>query len=102
VMGEIRTIAADDLWMSTCYGRDSVAFHFSWKLDWPAVAAFLPVLEEHLAPFDTRPHWGKLFTTSPQRLRALYPRLDDFTALARELDPTGKFRNPFLEKSIFA
>jgi xylitol oxidase len=88
--------------MSTCYRRDSVAFHFSWILDWPAVAALLPVLEERLAPFDARPHWGKLFTTSPERLRALYPRLDDFTALARELDPDGKFRNRFPNRTVFA
>ena len=101
-MSEVRTIAADDLWLSTCYGRDSVAFHFSWILDWPAIAAFLPVLEAQLAPFDARPHWGKLFTTPPARLRALYPRLKDFTALARDLDPQGKFQNPFLERTVFA
>lgn len=100
-MSEVRTIAADDLWMSTCYGRDSVAFHFSWVLDWPAVAALLPRLEERLAPFGARPHWGKLFTTPPARLRALYPRFQDFTALAHELDPAGKFRNGFLERSLF-
>ncbi|HEY1336465.1 MAG TPA: D-arabinono-1,4-lactone oxidase, partial [Bryobacteraceae bacterium] len=100
-MSEIRTIAADDLWMSMCYGRDSVAFHFSWQLDWPAVAALLPRLEACLAPFDARPHWGKLFTTSPARLRALYPKLEDFIALARKLDPVGKFRNEFLERAVF-
>jgi xylitol oxidase len=101
-MSEVRTIAADDLWMSTCYGRDSVAFHFTWLLDWPAVAALLPRLEERLAPFGARPHWGKLFTTSPARLRALYPRFQDFRALVHELDPAGKFRNGFLERTILA
>ena len=77
------------------------AFHFTWKLDWPGVSALLPVLEERLAPFDARPHWGKLYTTSPARLRALYPRLPDFTALATSLDPTDKFRNAYLARSIF-
>jgi xylitol oxidase len=100
-MSEVRTIAADDLWMSMCYGRDSVAYHFSWQLDWPAVAALLPRLEACLAPFDARPHWGKLFTTSPARLRALYPKFEDFITLARELDPAGKFRNEFLERAVF-
>jgi len=99
-MSEVRTIAADDLWMSTCYQRDSVAFHFTWVLDWPAVAALLPLIEERLAPFDARPHWGKLFTMSPARLGAVSPRLGEFRALARELDPAGKFRNEFLERYL--
>jgi alditol oxidase len=101
IVSEVRTIAADDLWLSTCYGRDSVAFHFSWNLDWPAVSALLPRLEARLAPFDARPHWGKLFTTSPARLRELYPKLENFKALGRELDPAGKFQNGFLGRSVF-
>jgi xylitol oxidase len=101
IASEVRSIAADDLWMSTAYGRDSVAFHFSWILDWPPVAAFLPTLEKALAPFNARPHWGKLFLTSPGRLRALYPRFDAFKALAHELDPGGKFRNAYLDRTVF-
>jgi len=77
-----------------------VAFHFTWVLDWPAVAALLPLIEERLAPFDARPHWGKLFTMSPARLGAVSPRLGEFRALARELDPAGKFRNEFLERYL--
>jgi alditol oxidase len=65
MISEIRTIAADDLWMSTCYQRPSVAIHFTWKQDWPAVRRLLPVIEKELAPFQPRPHWGKLFTLSP-------------------------------------
>lgn len=97
-MSEIRTVAADDLWMSPFYGEDSAAFHFSWKLDVPGVAAFLPDLETALIPFDARPHWAKLFTTSPARLLSLYPRLPDFIALTHELDPTGKFHNAYLSR----
>ena len=59
---EIRTIAADRLWMSPCYERDSVAIHFTWKPDWPSVKRLLPVIEKALGPFEVRPHWGKLFT----------------------------------------
>ncbi|HEU5328544.1 MAG TPA: FAD-binding protein [Thermomicrobiales bacterium] len=95
-IAEVRTIAADDLWLSPCYERDSVAFHFTWTPDWPAVSQFLPVLEDQLAPFDVRPHWGKLFTLAPARLHALYPKLPDFQALLRRYDPQGKFRNAFL------
>ena len=98
---EIRSIAADNLWLSPFNGRGCIAFHFTWQPDWPAVEALLPEIEALLDPFDARPHWGKLFTTSPARIRELYPRLPDFQALARELDPSGKFRNAFLDRHIF-
>lgn len=99
-ISEIRAIAADDLWLSPSYGRDSVAFHFTWKPDAVAVAPVLAAIEERLAPYAARPHWGKLFTTSPEVLARLYPQLADFTALAAELDPKGKFRNEFLDHHL--
>jgi xylitol oxidase len=102
LISEIRTIAADDLWMSTAYKQDSIAIHFTWKQDWPAVSRLLPQIERALAPFTPRPHWGKLFTMSPVELRSRYERLPDFVALAKKLDPQGKFRNKFLERNIFA
>ena len=98
---EIRTIAADDLWLSPCYKQDSVAIHFTWKQDWPAVSKLLPVIEKELAPFDVRPHWGKLFTIAPALLEKRYPKLAEFRELAKEYDPKGKFRNEFLNKNVF-
>jgi alditol oxidase len=98
---EIRTIAADNLWMSPCYKQDSVAIHFTWKQDWPAVSKVLPVIEKELSPFNVRPHWGKLFTISPSVLQSRYDRLPDFIKLAKHLDPEGKFRNDFLNTNIF-
>jgi alditol oxidase len=98
---EIRTIAADNLWMSPCYKQNSVAIHFTWKQDWPAVSAVLPVIEKELAPFNARPHWGKLFTMSPSVLQSRYERLGDFIKLAKRYDPQGKFRNDFLNTNIF-
>jgi xylitol oxidase len=99
-ISEVRSIAADDLWMSMCYRRDCVAFHFTWQPDWTAVSALLPAIEEALAPFDARPHWGKTFTMSPGRLREVYPKLAEFRALVREFDPAGKFGNAFLDEYI--
>ena len=99
---EIRTIAADNLWMSPCYEQDSVTIHFTWKPDWPAVSKLLPVIEKELAPFNACPHWGKLFTTSPADLRRLHKRMPDFIELARKFDPQGKFRNQFLNQNIFS
>ena len=101
LISEIRTIAADDLWMSTAHGAPSVAFHFTWKPDWEGVRALLPRMENALEPYEARPHWGKLFTMSPDRLRARYDRLDDFRELAGEFDPNGTFRNAFVETYLF-
>lgn len=93
---EIRTVAADNLWLSSSYATDAVGLHFTWVKDQPAVEALLPEIESALAPFSARPHWGKLFTTPPQRLETLYPKLPDFRALVRRLDPDGVFQNAFL------
>jgi alditol oxidase len=101
MISEIRTIAADTLWMSTCYQQDSVGLHFTWQLNWPAVQQLLPRIEAQLAPFNARPHWGKLFTMPPARVQSLYPKLPDFQQLLRRYDPQGKFRNAFLDTYIF-
>ncbi|HWU07104.1 MAG TPA: FAD-binding protein [Streptomyces sp.] len=95
-IGEIRTVAADDLWLSPAQGRDSVAFHFTWVPDTEAVTPVLGAIEDALAPFGARPHWGKVFTTAPSTLRELYGHYADFERLTERLDPTGTFRNGFL------
>jgi xylitol oxidase len=95
---EIRTIAADELWLSPSYQRDSVAFHFTWIKDWAAVKPVLGQIEERLAPMHARPHWGKLFRTGPEAMPGLYPRLADFRQLMRCYDPAGKFRNGLLDR----
>jgi xylitol oxidase len=100
-VSEIRTIAADDLWLSPAYRRPSVAFHFTWRPDWPAVRAMLPVVEAALDPFEPRPHWAKLFTMAPQTVRARYPRLADAATLAGSWDPAAKLRNAFLDRFLF-
>ena len=99
---EIRTIAADDLWMSPAYKRDSVAIHFTWKPEWPEVSKLLPVIERELAPYKPRPHWGKLFAMPHAQLVSSYEKLSDFTDLAKKFDPNGKFRNDFLNANIFS
>jgi xylitol oxidase len=102
LISEIRTIAADNLWMSPCYEQDCVTIHFTWKPDWSAVRQLLPVIERELAPFNARPHWGKLFTISPAELKRIYKKMPDFIELSKQYDPHGKFRNEYLNKNIFA
>ena len=99
-ISEIRTIAADELWMSPSFGRDSVAIHFTWKPEWDAVRRVLPRIEEALAPFEPRPHWGKVFTIAPDQVRLRYPKRSEFAALLRRHDPLGKFRNEFLDRYL--
>jgi len=101
LVGEIRTMAADKLWLSPNYGRDGIGLHFTWRQDQPAVEAVLPLIEAELSPFAARPHWGKLFDAGAAAVAPLYPRFGDFIALAGRLDPTGKFRNGFLDRAVF-
>jgi xylitol oxidase len=100
MISEIRTMAGDDQWMSMNYRQDSLAFHFTWKQDWPAVSKVLPQIEAALAPFSPRPHWGKLFTMPASEVRSRYERLADFRTLVGKHDPVGKFRNAFVADYI--
>lgn len=97
-VSEIRTIAADDLWMSPFYQEAGVGIHFTWKKNWEAVSKLLPIIEERLAPFDVKPHWGKLSTMNGAHVASFYPRFGDFKQLVNRLDPNGKFSNRYLEE----
>jgi xylitol oxidase len=97
-ISEIRTVAADDLWMSPSYQRDTVAFHFTWINDFAAVTPVVAAIEDRLAPLGARPHWGKLFTMPAPAVNALYERSADFGALLSQDDPAGKFRNEFIDQ----
>jgi alditol oxidase len=96
-VSEVRTIAADELWLSPSQGRDTVALHFTWIQDEAAVRPVVTALEDALNPLGARPHWGKVFAADAGYLRTCYPKVADFIELAAKHDPTGKFRNPYLE-----
>jgi xylitol oxidase len=97
-IAEVRAVAADELWLSPAYRRDSVALHFTWVDDTPAVLPAVAALEDSLAPFQARPHWGKVFVMEPEAVAAGYPRLPDFVRLLRERDPAGTFRNELVDR----
>ena len=98
---ELRTIAADHLWMSMAYERDSLAIHFTWKPEWPEVSQVLPLIEAQLEPFAPRPHWAKLFTIPPAHCRRNTPGSPTSRRSIQHHDPNGKFRNDFLDTNLF-
>lgn len=100
LVSEVRSIAADDLWLSGAYGRDTIALHFTWRNDPDGVAALLPTIEDALAPFDARPHWGKLSAAGGGASIDRYPRGADFRALVAAEDPEGRFTNRYLERVL--
>jgi alditol oxidase len=98
LMSEIRTIAADELLLSEAYGRDSVALHFTWTDDVAAVERVVDVVEEAIAPFGARPHWGKVHHLDRAAIERVVPRLADARAAFERLDPDGVFTGPALER----
>jgi xylitol oxidase len=99
---EIRSMSADQLWLSPAYDRQTVAIHFTFRRETAAIAGVLPAIEEALAPFEPRPHWGKLYALDAAAIEQRYPRMADFRALARSLDPEAKFHSDFLENQVYA
>lgn len=101
-VAEVRSVRADDFWLSPASGRDSLALHFTWVLDEPAVRRVVTEVEQALAPFDPRPHWAKVFTMPAATVRSMYPQLTEFAALAARWDPQGTFGNDWLDGYLAA
>jgi alditol oxidase len=100
-ISEIRTVAADELWLSPACSRDCVAFHFTWVKDAAAVLPAVAAVEERLLPLGARPHWGKLTAMEPEQIAPLYERAADFRQLVLERDPGRVFANDFVDE-VFA
>jgi len=99
-VSEIRRVAADQLWMSMSYEQDSVAIHFTWRREPVAVQQMVAQIEEALAPFQARPHWGKVFLADAATIAPLYKRHADFVRLRERLDPRGAFCNSWLKAHV--
>ena len=97
---ELRTVAADQHWLSSSYGHDVLGVHFTWLRDEERVYAVLPAVEEALLPLGARPHWGKCFVAEADAIAPLYPRLADFRALRDRVDPDRVFGNAWLDRVI--
>ena len=96
---EVRVAAADDIWLSTAYGRESayVAIHQYAGLPY---RAYFDRFESIVAEVAGRPHWGKLHSLDAERLRPLYPRYDEFRRVRAEVDPEARFGNPYLTRVL--
>jgi xylitol oxidase len=99
-VSEVRTIAADELWLSASQGRATVGLHFTWRPDLDVVLPALALIERVLAPYDARPHWGKVFVAAPETVRERYPRSGEFIAMLCRYDPGGRFRNEYLDRYL--
>ena len=98
---EVRVCPADEVPLSTSYGRDSVylAFHMNQHTDH---TGYFRGIEEVLLRYDGRPHWGKLHTRTAADLAPAYPRWADVQAMRERLDPDRLFTNPYLERVLGA
>ena len=97
---EFRFVKGDDIWLSSFYQQDSISIsvHQYYKQD-PHL--LFNVIEPILQKYKGRPHWGKMHTLNYQQLRELYPKWDNFMQIRKQLDPSKKFLNPYLQKLFY-
>lgn len=98
-ISEIRTIAADNLWLSGSYHRTTAAIHFTWKRS-DAIYPLIKKIETLLSQFAYRPHWGKAFFARPDYLKRVFPQVDEFKKVIMGLDPSQKFSNSFTRDKL--
>jgi L-gulono-1,4-lactone dehydrogenase len=96
---EVRVAAADDIWLSTAYGRDTAYIAVHQYTGLPFRACF-DLFESIVAGVAGRPHWGKLHSLDAARLGPLYPRFDDFRRVRAQVDPEDRFGNPYLSRIL--
>lgn len=96
---EVRVAAADDIPLSTAYGRDSayLAVHVHRR---DPHEAYFGAVEAVLRDLDGRPHWGKLHTRTAADLRPAYPAFDAFVSTRDRIDPERRFGNAYLERVL--
>ncbi|ONI73458.1 FAD-linked oxidoreductase [Actinosynnema sp. ALI-1.44] len=98
---EVRVAAADDIWLSTAYQRDSAYFAIHQYPGMP-YREYFDAFEKIVAQVGGRPHWGKMHTLDAAVLRDRYPRFDDFRRVRAQVDPERVFRNAYLDRVLDA
>jgi len=92
---EIRRTAADDVWLSTAYERDTV-YLAAHRYRAEEAGPYLLLVQRTLADFAARPHWGKQHWLGARELARLHPRLEDSRAVREAADPDGLLMSPYL------
>lgn len=96
---EVRVAAADDVWMSTAYQRETAYIAIHQYVGMP-YRLWFDTFQAIADAVGGRPHWGKMHQLDAAKLRTRYPRFDDFRRLRAEVDPAGTFRNSYLDRVL--
>jgi L-gulonolactone oxidase len=96
---EVRFAAADDIWLSTAYGRETgyVAVHQYHRREHEP---YFRAVEAIAKDVGGRPHWGKIHYRDAESLRDAYRHFDDFRAVRDKLDPERRFGNEYLTRVL--
>ncbi|XP_075779345.1 LOW QUALITY PROTEIN: L-gulonolactone oxidase-like [Pelodiscus sinensis] len=101
---EVRFARGDDILLSPCFQRDScyvnVIMYRPYGKDVPRLDYWL-AYESIMKKAGGRPHWAKAHTCTRKDLEKMYPGFRQFCAIREELDPTGMFLNPYLERVFY-
>jgi L-gulonolactone oxidase len=96
---EVRFAAPDDIPLSTASGRES-AYLAVHMFRGQSFQRYFDEVEAVMGGLDGRPHWGKMHSCDAATLRTRYPRFDEFLAVRKRADPTGVFRNDYLDRVL--
>jgi FAD-linked oxidoreductase len=96
---ECRYVAADDIWLSPAYGRDSayIAVHMYKGMPYKR---YFEVMEQIFLRYEGRPHWGKMHTLKAANLVKRYPLWQEFAEIRKQMDPNDLFMSPYLRELL--
>ena len=96
---DIRFIKADKTWLSYAYDEDTVTVGcISRNIEKSERYKAFNTMQKVFLKHGGKPHWAKVNTLKKVDFENLYPKFNDFIKLRREMDPTGKFLNNYLEE----
>ncbi|CAG8621907.1 9360_t:CDS:2, partial [Acaulospora colombiana] len=98
---EVRFVDQDDVWLSPAYGRRRILLFFRPYHQPVPYKKYWAAFEEIMKSCDGRPHWAKGHSMSVSELSKSYPKFDSFIDIQKQLDPSGIFLNPYLNRHLF-
>lgn len=94
---EIRFVRGDRAWASPACGGDvcQIGAYAQGKVE-----PYFGLFWREMRAMNARPHWGKEMDHTYRELAPLYPDLEHFRALRRDLDPDGRFSSSFHDRVL--